>query len=220
LAPDLNAPGQRGEEEISPVKARAQKKNGRARGVESGARSRREEHARRGGQVLCCKRVVPRAARAHTRLAPEPGFGACARARADAELQTSLRQADLPEILLRSRRDLQENGFWASLRAWFEGLNFFFPAWTCTFQGVPVGGERYAATAGQLQPALGCTSPPSAAHKVDTCALRVLGSVGGLCMPRPSPAGVQEQLNRKDTVEFAASFSRRVRFSGPFERRI
>ena len=170
MAPDLNAPGQRGEEEISPVKARAQKKNGRARGVESGARSRREEHARRGGQVL-------RAANGLCLLAPNPGVGACARARAGAELQTLLRQADPPEILLRSRRDLQENGFWASGRAWVEGLNFFFPAWTCTFSGVPVGGERYAARAGLLQPRPGVHQPPTSgingAYLCPACARQV-----------------------------------------------
>ena len=165
--------------------------------MESGARSWREERARRGGQVLCCKRVVPRAARARTRLAPEPGGGACAHARADAELQTSLRQLMHPKYCSDHGGIFRRMVFGLVAGPGLKDSTFFFPPGLALFQGVPVGGERYAATAGQLQPALGCTSPPSAAHKVDTCALRVSGSVGGLCMPRPSPAGVQEQLRKR-----------------------
>ena len=55
-----------GGEDFRLEKARAQKKNGRARGVESGARSRREERARRGGQVFVLQTgFAPRRARAH-----------------------------------------------------------------------------------------------------------------------------------------------------------
>ena len=115
--------------ELTSVKARAQESDRRAMDVGSGVRSRREMHAPRRGQCVV------------THLPPTVSVpdGACAHARAQLGNMFSLRQADLPEILLRSRRELQENGFWASARAWFEGLNFFFSRWTCTFSG---GGKR------------------------------------------------------------------------------
>ena len=161
LAPDLNAPGQRGEEEISPVKARAQKKNGCARGVESGARSWREEHARRGGQGLCCKRVVPRAARAHTRLAPKPGS-------ARARVRARTRNRKLHSARLIHPKYCSDHG--GIFRRMVFGLvsgpglkdsTLFFPPGLALFQGVPVGGQRYAARAGLLQPRSGVHQPPT-----------------------------------------------------------
>ena len=164
--------------ELTSVKARAQESDRRAMDVGSGVRSRREMHAPRRGQCVV------------THLPPTVSVpdGACAHARAQLGNMFSLRQADLPEILLRSRRELQENGFWASARAWFKGLNFFIFRWTCTFSGGASGGGKIRR---QLQPALGCTSPPTAARKLNTYALRATGSVGGRSIPRPSPESVQ-----------------------------
>lgn len=133
-----------------------------------------------------------------------------ARTRRDAELQTSLRQADPPKYCSDHGGIFRRMVFGLVPGPGLKGSTFFFPPGLVLFQGVPVGGERYAASAGQLQPALGSTSPPCAARKVYTCALHAPGGVGGPCMPRPSPAGVQELRTRKDTVEFAASLRRPV----------
>ena len=82
------------------AKARAQKSNRRARDVASMARSGREMHAPGGGKAD------------DVRLPAR--FGETARARVRARILCSiflLGAADPPEILLRSRWELQENGF-------------------------------------------------------------------------------------------------------------
>jgi len=156
LAPDPNAPGQKGEEEISLVKARAQKKNGRARGVESGARSWREERARRGGQVL----------RAATGCAS--GTEHRTRGSARARGRARARNCKLYSARLIHPKYCSDHG--GIFRRMVLGLvagpglkdsTFFFPPGLVLFQGVPVGGERYAARAGLLEPRPGVQQPPT-----------------------------------------------------------
>ena len=163
LAPDLNAPGQRGEEEISPVKARAQKKNGRARGVESGARSRREEHARRGGQVFVLQTGCA-APRARTRAWHRNRGAARARVRA------RTRNCKLHSARLIHPKYCSDHG--GIFRRMVFGLvsgpglkdsTFFFPPGLVLFQGCQWEGKDTPQGPGCCSPALGSSSPPRAA---------------------------------------------------------
>ena len=206
----VHAPRPEREERIFASKRHVHKRKMDAQGVwrvgrGAGVRNVRAE----GGKSSCYKRVLPRA-RAH---APWHRNRGSARARVRARTRNCKLHSARP---IHPKYCSDHGGIFRRMvfglvpGPGLKDSTLFFPSGLVLFQGVPVGGERYAASAGQLQPALGSTSPPCAARKVYTCALHAPGSVGGPCMPRPSPAGVKELRTRKDTVEFAASLRRPV----------
>ena len=100
-----------------------------------------------------------------------------ARTRRDAELQTSLRQADPPKYCSDHGGIFRRMVFGLVPGPGLKGSTFFFPPGLVLFQGVSVGGERYAARARLLQPRPGVHQPPTSgingAYLCPACARQV-----------------------------------------------